>query len=86
MKNYNRYRPPQAEKNFVAKQEKKTTVEAKCSPLYFAVAKSGLCEAVNPLIKQSAEEILHTLLNDNKNKFQEENHHFIFSMPYGKIP
>ena len=26
----------------------------------------GLCEAVNPLIKQSAEEILHTLLNENK--------------------
>ena len=45
-----------------------------------------LCEAVNPLIKQSAEEILHTLLNENKNKYQEENHHFIFSVSYGEIP
>lgn len=38
----------------------------KCSPLYFASQNSGLCEAVNPLIKQLAEEILHTLLNKNK--------------------
>ena len=30
----------------------------------------GLCEAVNPLIKQSAEEILHTLLNDHKTNFR----------------
>ena len=86
MKNYNRYRPPQAEKNFVAKQEKKTTVEAKCSTLYFALQNSVLCEAVKPLIKQLAERILHTLLNENKDKFQEENHHFIFSVPYGEIP
>ncbi len=37
----------------------------KCSTLYFASQNSVLCEAVNPLIKQSAEEILHTLLNEN---------------------
>ena len=57
----------------------------KCSPLYFALQNSVLCEAVNPLIKQSAEEILHTLLNKNKNKFREENNHFIFSVSYGEI-
>lgn len=32
-----------------------------------------LCEAVNPLIKQSAEEILHTLLNEKKTNFRREN-------------
>ena len=58
----------------------------KCSTLYFALQNSVLCEAVNPLIIQSAEKILHTLLNDYKNKFQEENHHFIFSVPYEEIP
>ena len=26
------------------------------------------------------------MLNDYKNKFQEENHHFIFSVSYGEIP
>ena len=36
------------------------TIQAKCSPLYFAPQNSGLCEAVNPLIKQSAE-ITYTL-------------------------
>ena len=62
------------------------TIQAKCSTLYFASQNSVLCEAVNPLIKQSAEKILHTLLNENKIKFQEENHHFIFSVSYGEIP
>ena len=66
-------------------KRKNITILAKCSPLYFAIAKSGLCEAVKPLIKQLAERILHTLLNENNNKFQEENHHFIFSVSYGKI-
>ena len=65
---------------------KNITIQAKCSILYFRNGSSVLCEAVNPLIKQSAEEILHTLLNENKNKLQEENHHFIFSVPYGEIP
>ena len=67
-------------------KSKITTVEAKCSTLYFASQNSVLCEAVNPLIKQSAEEILHTLLNENKNKYQEGNYYFIFSVSYGEIP
>ena len=74
------------EKTLEANAEQNLEYWAKCSPLYFAPQNSGLCEAVNPLIKQLAEEILHTLLNDYKNKFQEENHHFIFSVSYGEIP
>ena len=74
------------EKLWKQTRSKNTTIEAKCSTLYFAPQNSVLCEAVNSLIKQSAEEILHTLLNENKNKFQEENHHFIFSVSYGEIP
>ena len=37
-----------------------TTIQAKCSTLYFASQNSVLCEAVNPLIRQSAE-ITYTL-------------------------
>ena len=77
------------EKNFGSKCEaKQTAIEqsvAKCSTLYFASQNSVLCEAVNPLIKQSAE-ITYTFCSTiTKNKFQEENHHFIFSVSYGEI-
>ncbi len=72
-----------------ARRVKQTVLWTVCSQSgeQFIIATwHGVCEAVNPLIKQSAEEILHTLLNENKNKFQEENHHFIFSVSYGEIP
>ena len=63
------------------------TIQAKCSTLYFASQNSVLCEAVNPLIKQLAEIIFYTLCSMRiKNKIQEENQHFIFSVPYGEIP
>lgn len=39
------------------------------------------CESTN---KTVGRDYLHTLLNENK--FQEENHHFIFSVSYGEIP
>ena len=58
----------------------------KCSTLYFASQNSVLCEAVNPLIKQSAEKFYTLCSKRIKNKFQEENHHFIFSVSYGEIP
>ena len=74
------------EKTLEENAEQNLDYWAKCSTLYFALQNSVLCEAVNPLIKPSAEEILHTLLNDYKNKIQEENHHFIFSVSYGEIP
>ena len=74
------------EKNFEENAKQNLEYWAKCSPLYFALQNSVLCEAVNPLIKQSAENILHTLLNENKNKYQEGNYYFIFSVPYGEIP
>ena len=53
---------------------------------YTSQAKLWALRGCESTIKQSAEEILHTLLNENKNKFQEENHYFIFSVSYGEIP
>ena len=41
------------------------------------------CESTNKTVGGN---YLHTLLNENNNKFQEENHHFIFSVSYGEIP
>ena len=67
-------------------RSKNRRLMSKVYPTILRRRSCGLCEAVNSLIKQSAEKILHTLLNGNKNKFQEENHHFIFSVPYGEIP
>ena len=50
-------------------KRKNTTIQAKCSTLYFAPQNSVLCEAVNPLIKQSAE-IIYTLCSMSKINFR----------------
>ena len=86
MTNYNQYRPPQRKKTLEANAKQNRRLMSKVQPTILRRRSCGLCEAVNPLIKQSAE-IIYTLCSKRiKNKFQEENHHFIFSVPYGEIP
>ena len=74
------------EKNFGSKCGAKQKTYEQSVAHYTSQAKSWAlrgCESTN---KTVGRDYLHTLLNENKNKFQEENHHFIFSVPYGKIP
>ena len=53
---------------------------------YTSQAKSWALRGCESTIKTVGRKNLHTLLNEDKNKIQEENHHFIFSMSYGEIP
>ena len=74
------------EKNFGIKQEAKQLAYEQSVAYYTSQAKLWAlrgCESTNKTVGGN---YLHTLLNKNKNKFQEENHHFIFSVPYGEIP
>ena len=74
------------EKNFGSKCGAKQKTYEQSVAHYTSQAKSWAlrgCESTN---KTVGRDYLHTLLNENKNKFQEENHHFIFSVPYGEIP
>ena len=75
------------EKNFGIKQEAKQLAYEQSVAYYTSQAKLWAlrgCESTNKTVGR--EKFLHTLLNENKNKFQEENHHFIFSVSYGEIP
>ena len=74
------------EKNFGSKCEAKQVAYEQSVAHYTSQAKLWAlrgCESTNKTIGR---DYLHTLLNENKNKFQEENHHFIFSVSYGEIP
>ena len=74
------------EKNFGSKCGAKQTAIEQSVAHYTSQAKLWAlrgCESTN---KTVGRDHLHTLLNENKNKFQEGNHHFIFSVPYGEIP
>ena len=75
------------EKNFGSKCGAKQTAVEQSVAHYTSQAKLWAlrgCESTDKNNRQR--KFLHTLLNENKNKFQEENHHFIFSVSYGEIP
>lgn len=74
------------EKNFGSKCEAKQNAYEQSVAHYTSQAKLWAlrgCESTNKTVGGN---YIHTLLNKNKNKFQEENHHFIFSVSYGEIP
>ena len=74
------------EKNFGSKCGAKHNAYEQSVAHYTSQAKSCALRGCKSTNKAVGRKILHTLLNENKNKFQEENHHFIFSVPYGEIP
>ena len=74
------------EKNFGSKCEAKQKAYEQSVAHYTLLRKEWAlrgCESTNKTVGGN---YLHTLLNKNKNKFQEGNYYFIFSVPYGEIP
>ena len=74
------------EKNFGSKCEVKQKAYEQSVAHYTSQAKLWALRGCESTIKTVVRNYLHTLLKANKNKFQEENHHFIFSVSYGEIP
>ena len=69
------------------KQSKKINLQTGVSVTHYtSQAKLWALRGCESTIKTVDRDYLHTLLNEKKNKFQEENHHFIFSVSYGEIP
>ena len=73
------------EKNFGSKSGAKQKVYEQSVAHYTLLCKEWALRGCESIIKTVGRDYLHTLLNENKNKFQEENHHFIFSVSYGEI-
>jgi len=78
--------PAVAGANFGSKCGAKQTAVEQSVAHYTSQAKLWALRGCEPTNKTVGRDYLHTLLNENKNKFQEENHHFIFSVSYGEIP
>ena len=74
------------EKNFGSKCGAKQVAYEQSVAHYTSQAKLWALRGYEATNKTVGRDYLYTLLNENKNKFQEENHHFIFSVPYGEIP
>ena len=74
------------EKNFGSKCGAKQMAYEQSVAHYTSQAKLWALRGCKSTIKTVGRDYLHTLLNENNNKFQEENYHFIFSVPYGEIP
>ena len=74
------------EKNFGSKCGAKQTAVEQSVAHYTSQAKLWAlrgCESTNKTVGRGNSTHFAQRL---KNKFQEENHHFIFSVPYGEIP
>ena len=75
------------EKNFGSKCEAKQTAIEQSVAHYTSQAKLWALRGCESTDKNSRQRKFYTLCSKRiKNKFQEENHHFIFSVPYGEIP
>ena len=75
------------EKNFGSKREAKQVAYEQSVAHYTSQAKLWAlrgCESTNKTVGR--ENSTHFAQRLQKNKFQEENHHFIFSVSYGEIP
>ena len=75
------------EKNFGSKCEAKQKAYEQSVAHYTSQAKLWALRGCESTDKNSRQRKFYTLCSKRiKNKFQEDNHHFIFSVPYGEIP